>query len=300
MRTDDTEASWHLYGSLLAVLREGSLSGAARAMRVAQPTVRRHIEELEERLGAVLFTRGTNGLVPTELALATLPYAESIASMVRALGRAVSERKGSARGTVRVTCSEMVGVEVLPRILTELRRETPELHIELVATNRSEDMLRRDADVAVRMFEPTQVGLVRKRVGRVELGLFAHASYLRRHRAPKTIAELSDGHSLIGADRSPVLIDALASVGAKLSPKDFCFRTDSDVVHLAAIRAGVGIGLCQVPLSRRTVPLVRVLPDVTLHLDVWVVMHEDLRTSTRIRSVFDFLSRALEKYCEGR
>lgn len=287
------EPSWDQYGALLAVLQEGSLSGAARALGVAQPTVRRQIEQLEEELGVVLFTRSVNGLVPTELARAALPYAESLAATARALTRAVSGAGDPRRGTVRVTCSEVVGVEVLPSILADIRRERPELHIEIAATNRNEDLLRRDADVAIRMVEPTQAGLVRRRAGRVEVGFFAHERYLAEHPAPEEPADLLRGHWLVGADRARGLIEVLASAGVAASPKDFGVRSDSDVVQLAAVRAGLGIGVCQVPLSQT---LVRVLPKLGVHLDIWVVMHEDLRANARVHAVFDALATRLEAY----
>ena len=107
----ETEPSWDLYGAFLAVMQGGSLSAAARSLGVAQPTVRRQVEQLEQQLGVVLFTRAPNGLVPTELARATLPYAESLAATARALVRSVSGSTAADRGTVRVTCSEVVGVE---------------------------------------------------------------------------------------------------------------------------------------------------------------------------------------------
>jgi len=295
-----SEPSWDLYGALLAVLREGSLSGAARALGLTQPTVRRQIEQLEHDLGVVLFTRSANGLVPTELARAAMPYAESISSTARALARAVSAGHDAARGTVRVTCSEIVGVEVLPPMLAALRRTKPDLQVEVVATNRTEDLLRRDADVAVRMVEPTQAGLVRKRAGRIELGLFADARYLARHPPPATLAALTDGHWLVGPDRGRGLVDGLAAYGVHVTAKHFGTRSDSDVVQLAAVRAGLGIGVCQVPLARGPRPLVRVVPELALHLDAWIVMHEDLRASARVRSVFDHLVEAFQRYAAKR
>jgi DNA-binding transcriptional LysR family regulator len=291
-----SEPSWDLYGALLAVVSEGSLSGAARTLGLTQPTVRRQIEQLERDLGVVLFTRSANGLVPTEAARAAMPYAESIASTARALARAVSAGREAARGTVRVTCSEIVGVEVLPPMLAELRRIRPELQVELVATNRTEDLLRRDADVAVRMVEPTQAGLVRRRAGDIPIGLFAHARYLAEHPAPDRLGDLADGHWLVGPDRLRGLLDVFAASGLHVTAKHFGIRSDSDVVQLAAVRAGLGIGICQVPLGRAPIALVRVVPQFTFQLEAWVVMHEDLRASARVRAVFDHLVASLGIY----
>jgi DNA-binding transcriptional LysR family regulator len=288
-----TEPSWELYGAFLAVMQTGSLSGAARSLGVAQPTVRRQIESLEEQLGVVLFTRAPNGLVPTELARATLPYAESLAASAKALVRSVSGGRDTNVGSVRISASEVVGVEVLPHALASLREAHPRLQLELGVTNRLEDLLRRDADVAVRMTEPTQAGLVRKRAARIELGLYAAESYLARHRAPRSIRELAGSHVLVGPDRARAQLEAFAAAGLPTHARSFALRTDSDLAQLAAVRAGIGVGVCQVPLHGA---LVRVLPQLTFHLEAWVVMHEDLRQVRRVRTVFDHLVEELRLY----
>jgi DNA-binding transcriptional LysR family regulator len=288
--------SWDLVGAFLAVMRTGSLSGAARALGVAQPTVRRQIEELEEALGVVLFTRSPTGLLATEAAHGTLPYAESMAGVAEALVRSVSAPDAAEEGTVRVTCSEIIGVEVLPPMIAELRRAHPRLQIELSPTNASEDLLRRDADVAVRMVQPTQGALVARRVGTVEVGLFASEAYLAAHPAPRTSAELLGGHALIGRDRDASFFQAFAEAGVPLRRQDCALRTDSDAAQVASIRAGVGIGVCQVALAARSPGLRRVLPEVGFGLPVWVVTHEDLRSSQRVSIVFEHLVASLAAY----
>ena len=247
-----SEPSWELYETFLSVMRTGSLSGASRALAVAQPTVRRRVEALEGSLGAVLFTRATNGLVPTDAARVTRPHAEAMAASARALVRATSGPLAAERGTVRLTASEIIGLEVLPGLLTPLRAKWPELQLELALSNRLEDLLRRDADVAVRMTPPTQSSLVARKVGVIPVGLYAHVDYLARHPAPKKPAELLAGHALIGADRDRGFIAGMAMMGLTVSARDFAIRTDSDGAQLNAVRAGLGIGVCQVPLARRT------------------------------------------------
>jgi DNA-binding transcriptional LysR family regulator len=267
-----------------------------RSLSLAQPTVRRQIEELEASLGVVLFTRSPTGLTPTEAATATLPYAESMASVAEALVRSVSAPASAARGTVRITCSEILGAEVLPAMLADLARTRPEIQIELSPTNQREDLLRRDADIAVRMTEPSQGALVAKRVGAIEVGLFASEGYLAQRAAPRTIAELLSRHALVGRDRDPAFLAALAAAGIHAKRRDFVFRSDSDVAQLAAIRAGVGIGACQVALAARPPKLVRVLPKIRFPLPTWVVTHEDLRASQRVSIVFDHLKEQLAAY----
>ncbi len=291
--------AWELAETFLAVMHTGSLSGAARALAVAQPTVRRRVEALEASLGTVLFTRATNGLVPTDAAHTTLPHAEAMASSARALVRAASGPNDAVRGTVRVTASEVLGLEVIPGTLGPLRDAWPELQLELSLSNRLEDLLRRDADVAVRMTAPTQSSLVARRVGIIPVGLYAHVDYLARHPAPSTPARLLKGHALVGADRDRGQIEALAHLGVTATPRDFAVRTDSDGAQLQAVRAGLGIGVCQVPLAKRYAELRRVLPRVAIPLPTWVVMHEDQRSVRRVRVVFEHLVAALRSYVES-
>jgi DNA-binding transcriptional LysR family regulator len=287
--------SWDLLGAFLAVMRAGSLSGASRSLGVAQPTVRRQIETLEEVLGAVLFTRSQTGLMPTETAVATLPYAESMAAVAEALVRSASGPADAEQGTVRVTCSELVAVAVLPVMLASLCRAYPQLQIELSPSDANEDLLRRDADVAVRMAQPTQGALIAKHIGAVKLGFFATEAYLADRGVPRSGAD-PRGHALLGRDRNTSFFPALAAAGLKLKPKDFAFRTDKDAAYLAALRAGVGIGVCHVPLAAGPPRLQRVLPKVSFELPVWVVTHENLRASRRVSLVFEHLVDALGAY----
>jgi len=290
------EPPWELLRAFLAVMRGGSLSAAARALDVAQPTVRRQVEALESCLGAVLFTRSKAGLTPTEAAVAAMAYVEAMASNAEALGRSISGSARSERGTVRVTCSEVLGVEALPAMLVSLREKHPHIDVELVATNRREDLLRREADVAVRMVRPTQAALLATRVGSLPIGLFARDTYLAAHPAPARLRDLATQHALIGPDRDRSMLDALRAKGLELDPGQLALRTDSDLAALAAVREGLGIGACQLAIARKTPALRRVLPSLTFELEVWVVMHEDLAGVRRVRAVFDHLKGALKGY----
>lgn len=295
----DIEPAWELYRSFLAVMREGSLSGAARALGMTQPSLGRHMRELESALGAALFARSPQGLEPTELARELVPHAQAMASASAALRRTASAGREEVSGTVRLTASEVIGAEVLPSILTEFRERHPGIVIELAPSNVAADLLRRDADIAIRMHQPTQEALIARHVGRVELGMFAHRRYLDAHGQPQTLAELS-GHALIGFDTEKPFIRRLRPQGLPYTREQFALRTDSDLTALAAIRAGFGIGIAQVNLMRRDPLLVRLFPmEVSLGLETWVVMHEDLRPSLRVRRLFDHLAAALELYARA-
>lgn len=290
-----TSPSWELYGAFLAVMAEGSLTGAATVLDVAQPTVRRRIEALEDGLGVALFTRSPNGLLPTDAAFRALPLAESMDAAARALARTVAESHGRPKGSVRVAASEVVGVEVLPPILASLRRDWPEIQVELVLSNRNEDLLRRDADIAVRMQAPTTSALLARRLGAVPMGLFATPGYLAGRIPPSTVSDLAD-HDLVGYDRQPLLVQTLAQLGLPAERQRYSLRTDHDLAYLAAVRAGVGVGVCQAPLVRDAV---RLLPSIELALEMWLVTHEDLRDVRRVRVVLDHLAAGLSTYLSG-
>jgi len=295
---DDKNIHWDYYRTALAVLEEGSLSGAARALGLTQPTVGRHIEALEQALGTSLFVRNQSGLSPTIAALAMKPYAESLRATESALLRSVSAEASEVKGAVRVTASEVMGVEILPALLTGLRQSHPGLSIELQISNHTQDLLKRDADIAIRNTEPLQDALIARRAGTISLGLFAHADYLTRYGMPASMEALKD-HSLIGFDREFPYIRALQKRYPYIQRASFSLRADSDLVQFSAIRQGYGIGICQEGLARQHQHLQRVLSDeFQIDFPVWVVMHEDLRSSQRYQTTFDHLVRELQAFLQ--
>ncbi len=294
-----TEPAWDLYRTFLAVLQEGSLSGAARALGLTQPSVARHIDALEQSLGLELFMRSQRGLSATEAALALRPYAETLASTAAAMRRAASGQGDTIGGTVRIGASQIIGAEVLPPILAALRRRHPAIEIELVLSNAVENLLRRDVDIAVRMVAPEQEALRIQRLGEISLGLHAHRSYLDRHGVPASLSDLHR-HSLIGFDEETPAIRNMRKQVPGFAAMHFSLRTDSDIAQLAAIRAGFGIGICQVALAGRDPDLLRVLPEAfDLKLGTWVAMHEDLRSTPRCRAAFDALVAGLRDHVDG-
>ncbi len=291
-----SDIGWELYRSFLAVLKEGSLSGAARALGVAQPTVGRHVAALEKSLRLALFTRSQTGLIPTDAALSLRSFAESMQSTAAALERAAASQGAGVRGTVRVTASDVIGVEVLPPIVAALRDSHPDLTVELVLSNRVQDLLRREADIAVRMVRPRQELLVARRIGQIEVGLHAHQRYLAQYGTPRSVADLAK-HSLIGFDQATAFVRSASKALAGWRREAFALRTDSDLAQLALIRSGAGIGACQVPIARRDDALVRILPkQFSLPLETWVTMHQDLRDSPRCRVTFDALVKGLQRH----
>jgi DNA-binding transcriptional LysR family regulator len=295
----NSEPDWDLYRSFAAVLREGSLSGAARSLGLTQPSVARHVDALEAAIGAKLFLRTQRGLSPTDAALRLKPHAETLVATSAALLRAAADGAEEARGTVRISTSEIVGAEHLPPILTGLRRRHPALQVELVLSNSLDDLLGRQADIAVRMVEPVQQALVTRKVGTVEVGLHAHRAYLDARGTPATMDDLAS-HDLIGFDTETPAIRALARRYPMLHRGQFALRADSDLAQLAAIRAGFGIGFCQAQVACRSSELARVLEDAcAIELGLWIVMHEDLRGSASCRAAFDALATGLAAVAQG-
>ena len=289
---------WERHRAFLAVVETGSLSAAARQLGAAQPTVRRRIEDLEAQLGVALFTRSPSGLTPTALGKDLAQHARAMALAAASLARAASAEAGAASGVVRITASEVIGMEVLPSMLAELREAHPGLVFELALTNRSEDLLRREADIAIRMVRPTQDALVAKRIGAISLGMHAHKRVLDAWGRPTTMEE-ARRMPLIGYESETIGVRAVKAMGLGLDLRveDFSFRTDNDVAQLAAIRAGLGLGICQVGLAARDPMLERVMADLlSIDLETFVVTHEDLKDVRRVRLVFDALVEGLTRY----
>jgi DNA-binding transcriptional LysR family regulator len=271
--------SWDELRTFVEVARDGSLSGAARRLGLSQPTVGRHIDAPARALA---------------------PHVEAMAAAAAALTRTASGEAAADRGVVRVTASEVIGCEVLPPILAGFHAEHPGIAIELALTNRNEDLARRDADIAVRMVRPTQSGLVARRIGAARIGVYAHRDYLARFGEPRSLADLAS-HCVIGFDRDNRSFRSAGDFAGGLTREDFGFRCDSDLVQLAALRAGVGVGGCQENIARRTSELVAVLPNAIQYaLEVWLVMHESLKTTRRVRLLFDHLTAGLTDYVKGR
>ncbi len=290
---------WDLLQSLHAVLEAGSFSAAARLRKLTQPTLGRHIDQLERQLGAPLFLRSPRGLQPTDLALAFQPHLADMAAAASAADRDATGVASGEGGVVRLAASEIVGIEVLPQILTGFREAHPGIDVELTLSNKLEDLTRRDADVAVRMSRPTQNSLVAKKIGDLKLGFYATPDYVARKGQPRNFDELKD-HTLIGFDRNfPELINQL-NIGVPITRDLFALRTDNDAAQLAALKAGFGIGVCQHQVGRRN-GLVAILPDLfSFQLEVWICMHETLRGTPRIRLMFDYLAKTLGAYVAER
>ena len=284
---------WSLIRSFLAALDHGSLLGAARALHSSQPTIGRHIAELESQLGVVLFERTGRGLLPSEMALRLADAARSMESGALQLARSVSGAQAGVSGTIRITASQPVACVLLPPILAKMRLALPEVQVELVVSNEVSNLLRREADIALRMVQPDQATLVAKRIGKVSLGAYAHRDYLRRRGTPKQPAELL-AHELVGQDQAETIIQGFAAFGYPVQRNQFALRTDDLMAYWEAVRAGLGVGFIADYVARTDSAVVPLLPMLKVPaIPMWLAVHREIRTSRRIREVYDFLGDAV-------
>ena len=291
----NTLFDWSLVRSFLAVLEQGSLLAAARQLQASQPTIGRHVAELESQLGLVLFDRTGRGLVPTESALRLANAARDMQSGADQLARSVAGVDRSAAGTVRITASQPVSCYVLPPLLAQMRLSLPDVQVELVASNTVSNLLRREADIAVRMVRPEQATVIARRVGKVAIKACAHQDYLRRRGIPRHPSDLLS-HDLIGGDRNEETLKGFAARGLPVKREQFAFRSDDLIVVWQAVRAGLGVGFASEHLIRTDPAIVPLLPKLKIEpLPVWLAVHKEIRTSKRIRAVYDFLADALPR-----
>ncbi|PYB70306.1 LysR family transcriptional regulator [Pseudomonas sp. LB-090624] len=289
---------WESQQVFLAVLRSGSLSGAAKLLGIAQATARRRLDNLEQALGLSLFTRTPMGLTPTSGARRLIDHAEAMDLAAQAFNRAASAETSMDHGTVRLTCGELLGVEVLPALLQSFHYSHPGLKLELSIGDALEDIARLQSDIAVRLMRPIEADIVARRVGSLRVGIHASAACLARYGAPESLMSLRQG-PLIGPDRRSADLRRLVDAGLCEAGQHFVIATDHHLAQLAALKAGLGFGLCPAPIARSH-GLVHVLPDsFGFDVDVWIAMHSDLRKIKRIVKAFEVLGDKLHHYLEA-
>ncbi len=286
---------WNLIKSFLAVAETGSLTGAARQLSASQPTLGRHIEALEASLGVTLFERLARGMAVTEEGAALLDHARAMQQNSAALSLSATAKSQSISGTVRITASQIVAHFLLPDIVAALGRTEPNIQIELVSSNTVENLLARDADIAIRMTAPKQTDLIARKIADVAIGLYGASSYLETHGMPDKPEDLLN-HRVIGYDRGGQIIRGFAAVGWPVTRDFFPVRTDDQVFNWRLVEAGCGLGFNQIHAASLSAKVSRVLPGLALpSLPMHLIAHRELRTSLRIRRVYDFLAEELRR-----
>lgn len=275
--------SWDLIHTFDTVAKTGSLLAAARVLGVSQPTVGRHIDLLEEALNVSLFVRSRDGMALTEAGGDLVATSSQMVDSVADFKRRSAGLDDAVSGTVRLSANEILGVHVLPGVLRDFLDAQPDIDIELDITNSAANLSRREADIALRMFEPTQPDLIARRVSSIDLGFYASRTYLERHGRPEDFAALKT-HRMIGFDRELFQIHAVKALGERLAASDFRFRCDHMLSHVEGVRAGLGIGILHTGLAAGMEEVERLLARIPLpSLGVWIAYHSDLRYNPRIR-----------------
>lgn len=288
-----TSLDWSLIPAFLAVAETGSLSAAARQLDQSQPTLGRQIKTLERRLGVALFDRHARGLTLSTDGEELLPHAMRMREAFSALTLVSAGQAADLTGSVRVTASVFVSNFVLPEILAELRQIEPQIQIELVPNDGSQNLLFREADIALRMYRPTQLDIVTAHVTDLPLGCFAATDYIRRKGRPGTPDDLRH-HDLIGYDNSDIILRAMRALGWPASRDDFALRCDDQAAYWQLVRAGCGVGFSQVAVGQAD-PAVEQL-DLGLEiapLPMWLAVHETLYRTPRVRRIWTLLTTAL-------
>lgn len=286
--------SWDHIRTFHTVAQQGSLLAASRHLGLTQPTVGRQIDLLEESLGFPLFTRGRDGMRLTDKGADLVATADEMLGRAKDFERVATGLEDRIEGTLRIAANEIFGAMLLPGLVAEFMIAHPTIQIEIEVSNAVSNLLKRDADIAIRMFRPTQNDLVARKICSLPLGLFAHESYLERTPAPDSLDDLRS-HVLLGQDRNPSLITAYHAGGLDLTSGDFQFRCDNNIATIGAIRAGIGIGPLHIGMASRWPDIVRVLPDMPIQsLELWLACHADVQHSKRVRLLMVFLAEKLK------
>jgi len=290
---------WALVKSFVAVLDAGSLMGAARRLQAQQPTLSRHIAELELQLGAPLFERTGRGVTPTATGLAIAEAARHMEEGASALARSLAKSRDATTGSVRITTSQVAATWLLPPLLVQLQQAEPGIAVELVASNQLSNLLRREADIAVRMVRPQQGSLMARKLADVEIVAAAHQSYLDRAGTPRRPHDLL-AHRLIGYDRDETIVRGFAGLGLSLQRESFALRTDDQVAYGRLVATGAGIGFVARYNIRNWPGVVALLPQLGIPaLPCWLAVHREIRGNRLVRRVYDFLAEAIPTAVAG-
>lgn len=286
---------WSDYHLALTVYEAGSHAAAARALGLSQPTVSRRMRALEAALGGSLFERRGEHLIPTALGRTVVDHARRMQDEAAAISRAARSGHERVEGAVRVAASDGVGADWLPRALAPLLKAHPDLSVELKIGMETANLAGGEADIALRWGQPgPQHSLIARRAAEVGSGMYAAQSYLEAAGTPRTIEDLAD-HTAVGWSL-PIMFEWPRNpVGDELRPKREVVTLAYPSAHLAAIEAGLGLGVTSHRLARSSPTLVRVLPEIEVMLDLWLVAHGGARRSRAQSAVLDHLAACLNQ-----
>ncbi len=286
---------WNRARAFLVTAEEGSLSAAARALGMAQPTLGRQVAALEQELGVALFERVGRGLTLTPSGLELMDHVRAMGEAAARMSLSASGKAQAIEGTVSISASEVDAAFRLPPIIRKLRETAPGIDVEIVATNSESDLRRREADIAIRNYRPTQPNLVGRKIREIEGRIYAAPGYLQSIGNPVTPEEVSKA-DFIGFNRSGEFIAAMTRFGLTLTQRNFALVSESHLVQWNHVKLGLGIGVMSADIGDAEPEVVRVLPDAdAIMVPVWLVTHREVHTSRRVRLVFDLMAEELAR-----
>jgi len=284
---------WDLIQNFLVIAKAGSLSKAALELNTSQPTLSRQMAALEKHIESTLFDRSTQGLKLTEVGIKLIENSEAMQNNAEQFYRIASGENISLSGSIRISANEIIGLYYLPKIISQFNQKYPELTVEIEISNKETSLNKRDADIALRMFRPTQPDLITKRLADIELNFVASKNYLKRHREPKSLHDAIE-HKLIGYDRNTLFIDAIKQLKWPFDASNFKNKTDFLPLQIELARQGAGITITHKNLLNRFSDLQVILTDVKIPaIEFWQVCHADVHHNRKIRVMMDFLSEKL-------
>ncbi|MEM1073289.1 MAG: LysR family transcriptional regulator [Pseudomonadota bacterium] len=293
MNWDAISFDWNQVRAFLATAEEGTFSAAARALKTTQPTISRQISELEDQLGVTLVERSVKGPQLTDAGKKLLHHVRAMSDAASMISMAALGQSKEVSGKVRITASDMLAMSLIPKLLIPLRQKTPGIRPEILASNDVKDLLRREADIAVRQVRPEQPELIARHVGDLHTGIYGAQSYFDATGKPNNPRAAAD-HAFIGIPNNEGVLATLQNLGMPLSQENFVVTSDSGVVVFGCLKAGYGLSLLPVALCDPEPELERILPELpTPKIPIWLVTHRELGTSKRIRVVFDQLAYEL-------
>lgn len=284
---------WNQLRAFLETAETGSLSAAARKLGLTQPTLSRQVAAIEQRMGVTLFERVGKAMALTPTGLALLEHARAMGAAAEMLSLAATGRSQAIEGVVSVSATDIVAAHLLPPLVRQLREQEPGIAIEVISSNALSDLLRREADIAIRHVKPEQPELIARLIRETTASFYASEAWVQVHGHPRAASDVAD-LPFVGSDRSGRFLAYLRQHGLPLNESNFSCYADHSLAHWALVRQGLGIGAMMDEIARDTPGIVRVLDDVPpVRFPIWLVSHRELRTSRRIRAVFDGLARGL-------
>ncbi len=287
---------WNQLKAFLETAQTGSLSAAARKLGLTQPTLSRQVAAIERRMGVTLFERVGKAMVLTPTGQDLLAHARAMGAAAAALGLAASGRSQAVGGVVSVSASDAVATYLLPPLLRQLRAQAPRIAVEVISSNTVSDLLRREADIAIRHVQPAQPELIARRVRETSASFYASQDWVRAHGHPRRAQDAAH-LTFVGFDRAGFYQQYLAYLrqhGLHLGEDNFSCYADHSTAHWALVRQGLGIGAMMDDIAQGTPGVVRVLEELpSVPIPIWLVSHRELRTSRPIQTVFEALAQGL-------